>query len=116
LEVVTNFNCDIGRFDEILETTAFQAVKELMHNTVKHARATRIDVTVNCVGDFLEIEVADDGVGFDPQSVSYTTAGGFGLYGLRERLAYLGGDLQIVSSPGQGARTTLRLPTSAKPA
>ncbi|MGE5531393.1 MAG: histidine kinase, partial [Bacteroidota bacterium] len=95
LEVVTNINCDLERFDEVLETTVFQAVKELMHNTVKHARARRIDLTVSCADGSLDVEVADDGVGFDPQSVSYTAAGGFGLYGLRERLAYLGGELGI---------------------
>jgi signal transduction histidine kinase len=110
LEVVVTVEGETQRLDEDLEATIFQTVKELIQNTVKHAHATRLAVRMQCGHGKLSVEVADDGVGFDPSATRYTAGGGFGLYGIRERLAYLGGDLQIDSAPGKGTRIALHLP------
>lgn len=92
-----------------LETTLFQSTKELIHNSVKHARAREVNVHVRCLGDRLEITVADDGVGFDATVVE-TGGDGFGLFSIRERLAYLGGEFRLESAPNQGTRATLSIP------
>ena len=56
--------------------------------------------------DVVELSVSDDGAGFDPQA----TGEGFGLVGMRERVALAGGRLEITSAPGEGATLTARLP------
>lgn len=54
--------------------------------------------------------MSDNGVGLDPTSLHTTATGGFGLFGIHERLAYLGGDLIVDSAPRQGTRAKLTLP------
>ena len=95
-----------------LESTIYRIVQEALTNAVKHAQASRVRVEVTIAGEEVAIEVADDGVGFDP---SAKTAG-FGLLGMRERVALAGGRLEIDSAPGRG--TTLRAairPQTAEP-
>jgi signal transduction histidine kinase len=93
---------DATRLSPELESTVYRLVQEALTNVVKHSRAQRANVRV--VGDdhVVTVEVSDDGVGFDPD----VRAPGFGLVGMKERLAMAGGSLQISSALGQG--TTLR--------
>lgn len=79
----------------------FRSVQELVVNAVKHARATKVDVRLRRESDRLYIDVADDGIGFEPAE---RKGGGFGLFSIRERLQHLGGGLGIESRPGQGTR------------
>ena len=91
--------------------TLFRAVRELLVNATKHAHARRITVSARQQGHLLEIQVADDGLGFDPAALPPAgVEGGFGLFNLRERLAQIGGGVEIDSAPGQGARFTLTVP------
>ncbi len=95
----------------------FQMVRELLLNTVKHAGATRATVTLVVDGDMLDIVVADDGRGFTPRDHADAAADGndgFGLFSIRERLHYLGGELAIDEQAVQGARVTLRIPVPAE--
>jgi signal transduction histidine kinase len=73
----------------------FQAARELLINVAKHAGVDRAQISIRRVGEALEIEVADDGAGFDPTDVgtARSSHGGFGLFSIRERLSYLGGRL-----------------------
>jgi len=90
----------------------FRAVQELLHNTVKHAKATRVKVSLQRDGTQVRIEVEDDGVGF---LVSQRGRGdgmreGFGLFSIQERLRHLGGSFEIFSQPGRGVRAVLVVP------
>lgn len=87
---------------------AFRVVQEALNNAVKHAQATRVsvDLTLDREHDRLRIVVSDDGLGFDPEVMSHT---GFGLIGMRERVAAAGGEMSIVSKPGRGTRVSLSL-------
>ncbi len=98
-----------------LRLVLFQAVRELLVNVSKHAEARAADVHLRCRGHELEIEVADEGVGFDPTDLGTNRAnrGGFGLFNIRERLGYLGGRLEIDSRPGSGTRVRLIAPLGA---
>lgn len=91
----------------------FQAVKELLFNVVKHAQAKRAEVVL-CYGgeDAIAVSVRDEGVGFDPGRMAggEGTVGGFGLMAIRERLSALGGTIDVLSAPGQGTTTTIRVP------
>ena len=87
------------------------AVCEALENAGRHAAAGTVAVTVRLAGDELEITVADDGVGFDAASVAEAEREGhFGIRGMRERLADVGGTLGVQSRPGAGTTVALRVP------
>ena len=90
-----------------LETAVYRLVQEALTNVVKHARASRADVTVRTEGGrTLVLEIADDGIGFDPRS----PARGFGLAGIRERAYLAGGSVRFESGPtGTTVRAELPL-------
>jgi PAS domain S-box-containing protein len=92
----------------------FEAVRELLFNAVKHARVDRVDVNLAVGSDeTIRIQVSDDGVGFDPSATVHDKdqqQTGLGLFSIQERLALLGGHLDILSAPGKGSRFTLILP------
>jgi len=86
--------------------------QEAMHNTVKHARATRIDLTLAVSnGDTVSLRVQDDGIGFDPNG---SFPGHLGLHSMRERIERLGGTLSITSARGQGTSITAVLPCAER--
>ncbi|MHB0936809.1 MAG: PAS domain-containing sensor histidine kinase [Armatimonadota bacterium] len=90
------------------EIALFRIVQEALINVVRHARATRIDITVSAVQDTIRIEVTDDGAGFDPHSsVRLRETPGWGLLSMRERAEAIGARLEVTSAPGAG--TTVRV-------
>jgi signal transduction histidine kinase len=82
-----------------LRHNLIMAVKEAVHNVIKHAKATEVAVFVALEGNTLKIRIQDDGSGFDPANA---TAGN-GLANMRRRLEQIGGTCSIQSAPGQGA-------------
>jgi CheY-like chemotaxis protein/anti-sigma regulatory factor (Ser/Thr protein kinase) len=95
-----------------LSVLLYQAVRELLLNTVKYAQVAAAVVTLAHQEHTLTLTVADAGVGFDPTRLRVVggVEGGFGLLGIRERLGLLGGHLEIESRPGQGSRFRLVAP------
>ncbi len=90
-----------------IESTTYRLVQEGLTNVVKHAGATRVHVRVTDLDDTIEILLRDDGRGFDP-----TGAGtGFGLIGMRERVALVHGSLEVGSEPGEGTTLRALIPT-----
>ncbi|OGG43995.1 MAG: hypothetical protein A3F84_15430 [Candidatus Handelsmanbacteria bacterium RIFCSPLOWO2_12_FULL_64_10] len=98
--------------EEDVRDLLFRAVQELLVNVVKHAQARRARVSSRREDGVIRIEVEDDGVGVDLSENGHGTDrnGGFGLFSIRERLAHVGGSLEIVSGPGQGMRAVLIAP------
>ena len=94
----------------------FQAVRELLVNIAKHAHAHSVKVSTRRVGNQIRVSVEDDGVGFDVSQIHSRDyrAAGFGLFSIRERLGYIGGDIDINSRPGHGTRITLVAPIDHK--
>jgi signal transduction histidine kinase len=82
-------------------------VREAMTNAFRHGRASAVEVTLS-VGSGIRLEVSDDGAGFDPAAEE--RGGGFGLTSMRERAEALGGELLVMSRPGEGARVEVVLP------
>ena len=82
-------------------------VRELVLNAVRHGKATSIQVAGCIDGDLLLFSVKDDGCGFDPPSRPGPGEGHFGLLGVEERVAALGGELAIDSSPGKGTKISI---------
>jgi signal transduction histidine kinase len=89
-----------------LESTVYRLVQESLTNAVRHAGASRIRVTVTEHDGCVDVEVGDDGRGFDPATAD---GGGFGLTGMRERVELAGGELDIDSGPS-GTTVKARLP------
>jgi signal transduction histidine kinase len=86
------------RLDPECETVVYRLVQEALNNVGKHASAQHATVKLIRVGGHIQVEVRDDGDGFDPEM----TDGGFGLMGMRERAALVGGTVEIESRPGEG--------------
>ncbi|GLY47264.1 sensor histidine kinase [Lentzea sp. NBRC 102530] len=89
------------------EVALLRIAQAALANTVRHANATTAAVTLSHLDDEVALEIADDGVGFDP---SLPFPDGFGLAAMRSRARALGGSLTVRSAPGEGAVLTARLP------
>ncbi len=94
------------------EVVVLRCAQEALSNARKHARARRIALEVGAVqpgsSDRVRLTVRDDGIGFDPGTAST----GFGLSGMTERLALVGGTLRVDSAPGAGTSIVAELPAS----
>ncbi|MHA6624427.1 sensor histidine kinase [Pseudonocardia sichuanensis] len=90
--------------DEIREAL-FRAAQEGLTNVRKHARATRADLVLDYADDAVRVEVRDDGTGMADGATT-----GFGLLGLRERAAHLGGRLQVEPAPDGGCTVRMEVP------
>jgi signal transduction histidine kinase len=100
------------RLTREVEEGVYRLVQECLANVVKHAHASRVDISVRESAETVDVEVRDDGQGFDDTEPS----DGFGLVGMRERVALVGGTMTIDTSPGAGTVVRLRLPVARAPA
>lgn len=96
------------RLAPMTEVAAYRIVQEAITNVARHSRAAHCSVKLVRLASKLMVEVEDDGTGFDPNTIRGN--GGFGLVGIRERAAHLGGSVHIVSARGQGTRVSVELP------
>lgn len=92
----------------------FQAVRELLVNVVKHAAATKCRVVISRQGGSVRIEVEDNGGGIKTGVSTDYSAGGFGLFNIRQRLAHLGGTLHVDTRSGEGTTVTLVAPADER--
>ena len=96
-----------ARYAPALETALYRIVQEAVGNAVRHSGASSVEIAVGERGGVLHVRVHDDGRGFDPSADD-----GFGLTGMRERVALRHGELEITSSPG-GTTVCVALPVTA---
>ena len=100
-----------GRLSSGAETALYRTVQEALNNTIRHAAASSVNIELAAVDDMLICELVDDGVGFDATAQGRGT--GLGLRGMRERLAAVGGRLEIRSALGAGTRIRVELPMAS---
>jgi signal transduction histidine kinase len=96
------------RLSPEMEAGLYCVAQEALSNTLKHAQATRVTVSLGQCNGRIALEISDDGRGFDPTFARQ--GGGFGLRGVEERAAQWGGTLTIDSCPGQGTRIRVEVP------
>ena len=84
--------------------------QEGLSNILKHAKARHAKLRLTADAEAVQLDIIDDGAGFELAGVKPSDHGGLGLIGMRERAALLRGDLQIVTEPGAGTHLTIRLP------
>ncbi|MBA3806645.1 MAG: sensor histidine kinase [Acidobacteria bacterium] len=105
---------DDERLAPHVETTLYRIVQEALTNVLKHAEAQRVSVILEYSGGDALAIIEDDGKGFDAEAVIKTPVAKrrLGLLGMQERVALVGGTLEIESSPGAGTTIVARIPTT----
>jgi signal transduction histidine kinase len=99
----------LARLPEKTEATVYRLVQECCNNIIKHSSATRVNLSLRSADGVLRLNVEDDGVGFQVEE-ALAKRDSFGLAGIRERVALLGGRIDIRSSPGKGTKIKIELP------
>ncbi|MFD0568927.1 sensor histidine kinase [Kitasatospora gansuensis] len=92
------------------EVALLRLTQEALANAARHAEAQAVAVTLTYLDDEVTLDVFDDGVGFDPLALPSGAGRRFGLHGMRERIAALGGRLTVESAPGEGTVVAVSLP------
>ena len=106
-ELAVETAVDELQLDDAGKLTVYRLVQEALTNVAKYARAATVNVSVKARGAWAEIDVSDDGVGFDPGAAR---AAAHGLAGMRFRVQSSRGELKIKSRPGHGTTIQARLP------
>lgn len=91
------------------KTMMYRLVQECMTNAVKHSSATNVSLDLSRRNGTVRMRMQDDGVGFDLAEANRKRES-FGLAGMRERVALLGGDIDIQSAPGKGTKVSIAIP------
>jgi signal transduction histidine kinase len=93
-----------------VQAELYNITQEALNNALKHAHAKNVRIRLQFEGDATDVEVIDDGVGFEPAIEQ--SGGGFGISGMKERAQKIGGTIQIESAPGKGTKVSLRVQVS----
>lgn len=96
---------DNPRLDSRLEILIYRCAYELINNAMKHARASCINVQLTVDERLVSLTVQDNGIGFEPQNVSY----GAGFTNMRNRISAYNGKINVYSSPGNGTEVTIEI-------
>jgi signal transduction histidine kinase/streptogramin lyase len=105
-----------GDLQPEVEITAFRVVQEAVTNVIRHAQAGRTTITVRQKNGDLELNVKDDGRGFNVQSTMGGAPGkALGLLGMQERVGMMGGEVRIDSGAGRGTEVRVRMPVEMQP-
>lgn len=101
----------ISRQEEKVEAALFAIVQETVNNALKYARAKNISVELRETPAALYLAITDDGVGFDVNQVmsDYEQRASLGMVNIRERADLIGGELILISTPGQGTQVSVRV-------
>ena len=94
--------------DKVISIALFRILQESLTNVSRHAGASKISVNLRETDSIVTLEVADDGKGITEEQLSDPWS--LGILGLRERIQYLGGDIDIKGAPNKGTRVTVRVP------
>lgn len=93
-----------------VELVLYRIVQEALTNVAKHSGASTVEINLRRRSNTVTVAVYDDGKGFDIREVTRTDGSGLGLFGMRERLALVGGAIDIESAPGRGTTIIARVP------
>lgn len=110
-------DCDVSiriddeQVDSDHATAVYRILQEAITNIARHSDASAISVKAETLGDYLTMEIRDNGRGFDQNNINMRES--FGLIGMRERASALGGNLEVVGKRGEGTRLYLTMPLGA---
>jgi len=108
MEVMTSV--EQTELDDSRQLTVYRLVQESLTNVGKYAEAKQVDISVRNYGNHVEVDIKDDGKGFNVAEIRAAT---HGLAGMRHRVEASGGRLTVISAPGNGTRISAVLPKGA---
>ena len=92
-----------------LEHTLFRVSQEVLHNVAKHSKASLVEITMDESDESIYLTIKDDGIGFDHDEIYNSgTRHGWGLLSMEERIRLIGGNIEIISKPGQGTEIRIK--------
>jgi signal transduction histidine kinase len=103
---VSSYICPCNFLSPSIATTLYRLIQEALTNISKHAQATEVKIQIIIIADLLLLTIADNGKGFNINTV----ISGFGLQGMKERLASIDGYFEVKTKPGQGCQIVARIP------
>lgn len=112
-EVELSLPAKMPRLTPDQEMTAFRVIQESLQNVHRHARSSKVQVSMTVTPEGLVVRVRDNGQGFRPADVRASLRGGFGIAGMRERAEVIGARLTVRSAPRKGTDVMLVIPISA---
>jgi signal transduction histidine kinase len=95
-----------SRLHPEIERTVYRLIQESLTNVIKHSEAANVNLEIAEAAGWIKLSVVDDGVGFDPAQIT----AGFGLVGMQDRVALVGGKVSVESSPGAGTTVHAEVP------
>ena len=115
-EYIKKFNINIdfqvrgfrGRLPSNMEVALYRVVQEALTNVVKHSRATSVLVSMRREDGLVIVTIKDNGHGFNMDEVMKSKERGLGLFGMRERMSTVGGELEINTTPEQGTEVVAK--------
>lgn len=112
IRIVEKINIKEEQIEEPLKIVIYRIMQEAMNNAAKHGRPETIVLSLQKIGEGIELEITDDGSGFDPKCRlnSNDPMSGHGIQGMLERARVCGGDFLIESNPGQGTKLKASFP------
>lgn len=112
VECKTDFDPTPFDVDIRTKTTLFRVLQEVLTNVARHSKARSVSIALSVGEDHFELRVRDDGEGIDPAKTSAERS--FGIAGMKERCAYLGGSFEIAPAPGGGTVVIAAVPRRLK--
>jgi two-component sensor histidine kinase len=107
--------CELKRkLPQDLQDNLLRIAQEAVANTLKHAKAAKIWIELRLAGPAVALRIQDNGVGFEPSGALSMLGGHYGILGMRERAAKLGGEFHLASRPGGGTLVEVKVPLAAK--
>ena len=101
------FEASVTDIPKTIEDNLFRIAQEFISNTLKHAKASQLEVYVNQDAHRLTLKMVDNGQGFDPIKVSHVS---YGLKNIEDRVKDMAGQLRFISTPGKGTAMTILVP------
>jgi two-component system, NarL family, sensor histidine kinase UhpB len=106
ITIATSVNGDFSDIDDEILFSVYRLTQECLTNISRHAKANNVTVTVDRVANFVSLDISDDGIGFDLDK----TMTGFGVKGMKERVAICNGSYNIETSKDAGTHVSVSLP------
>jgi PAS domain S-box-containing protein len=108
IECAMDIKLDDRKYDSECSTALYRILQETFSNVFRHAKATRVEISLIQKGSVLQLKVADNGKGITQEQATSPTA--LGILGIRERAHFLGGKVSITSRPGKGTKLSVSIP------
>jgi signal transduction histidine kinase len=111
-DITLNFSAQGGprKIGKAVEHHLLRICEEALANVIKHAHSTGVEVVLDFTAREVQLQIRDNGCGFEPTSREVSKRGHFGLLGIKERVASVFGMLSIDSAPGRGTRLLVTIP------